>query len=122
MLTSADIAKHTFSFISLLTSTILTTHPYPQVNSNKSAAELCPSDFGSYKLLEQRDYVEQNPDQLSCYCNRLDTFEQSADKLCQHYLERNIASQVRGCCLLCVVCSVCLEGSCVVGRLCLWRL
>ena len=41
-----------------------------QVNSNESAAVLCPADFSSYTLEEQRDYVEQNPDQLSCYCDK----------------------------------------------------
>lgn len=70
-------------------------HTITQVNSNQSAAELCPSGFGSWTLIEQRDYVDENSDQLSCYCNQFDSFEQSADKLCQHYLERNIASQVR---------------------------
>jgi hypothetical protein len=65
-----------------------------QVNANKQSAELCPSDFDTYTHVEQEEYVNENPDQLSCYCDTLSTIEQGTDKLCQDYLRRNVQAQV----------------------------
>jgi hypothetical protein len=64
-----------------------------QVNSNESAAELCPTGFDTYTDEAKEQYVHDNPDQLSCYCDELSTIEQSQDHLCQDYLRKNIQSQ-----------------------------
>lgn len=65
-----------------------------QVNNQQSASELCPSNFNTYTEQEKQDYVEQNPDQLSCYCDELSTVEQSTDSLCENYLRKNVQAQL----------------------------
>lgn len=65
-----------------------------EVNNQESANELCPSDFDTYTVEEKELYVEENPDQLSCYCDELSTVEQSTDPLCRNYLRKNVQSQL----------------------------
>lgn len=55
---------------------------------------LCPANFYSLSSEEQKQYVQQNSNQLYCYCNQFSSVEQSQNSLCTQYLQKNIQSQV----------------------------
>ncbi|KAJ1418322.1 hypothetical protein B484DRAFT_400519, partial [Ochromonadaceae sp. CCMP2298] len=63
-----------------------------QINA-KSAAGLCPADFGDYSKAEQQAYVEDNEDMLGCYCDQLSTYQQGRDSLCRNYLRQSVQAQ-----------------------------
>eukprot|EP01031_Cornospumella_fuschlensis_P017931 gene17931-21937_t len=63
-------------------------------NNGNEAGDLCPQGWNSLSENEQKDYVEENPSQLYCYCDEMDTFDQAQDPLCRDFLRKNIQSQV----------------------------
>mmetsp|Transcript_27364 Transcript_27364/g.45898 ORF Transcript_27364/g.45898 Transcript_27364/m.45898 type:complete len:1511 (+) Transcript_27364:125-4657(+) len=62
--------------------------------ANNNAAELCPEDFNSFSTSEKIAWVDDNPDQLSCYCDELSTVNQLRSDTCSDYARQNISSQI----------------------------
>ncbi len=63
-------------------------------NNGSSQSELCPEDFTSWDKETQQQYVDDNSQQLYCYCDQFNTLQQASDNYCQKYLQKNISAQV----------------------------
>lgn len=56
--------------------------------------ELCPANFYSLSSDQQQLYVQQNSNQLYCYCNQFSLIQQSQNSYCSRYAKNTINSQV----------------------------
>lgn len=63
-------------------------------NNGSSQSNLCPESFGDWTKDDQRNFVDDNPSELYCYCDQFSTIGQAADSYCRDYLRKNIQSQV----------------------------
>jgi hypothetical protein len=63
-------------------------------NNGSSKMTSCPSNWNMYTVEQKQLYVKSYENALHCYCDEYSTWDQSQDSYCQHYLEKNIESQV----------------------------
>jgi len=63
-------------------------------NNGYNQTVYCPDNFQSWTTADQKQYVEDNPDALYCYCEQKDTLAQAKDSTCRHYLRENAQAQV----------------------------